>query len=446
MLFYKQILLHLEFLYSHNYHLTLTIYTFFSAIYLNFEKSENINCLFFSKNRIFASKIEYRYMKKKSWFLFGVIWYQIFFFTFFVWYFYSHSFLRPSATIPIELFLAMMLTVVMLVNFWFLYPVLRVQKRTFYYTLCLLMVTMAVLVEYFLTKECTFSIYPTSFLTEEGGSIRKSFIFNLFLRDGALVVFSGLMAEILGLKTSLEEKDKIILLDDRIHAYSSNGKISTYVEIRNLCYVKQKENYNILVTTDGQKYNRRGTLKSIESLLEGKDFVKISKSILVHLTKIESKNGNVLTFSALKDADIMPVNITSSYAETAIPVIERYLYTKGLSGTEVNQQEKLTEQVIITMQSEEPSAKVTTHLEVNTTRTSKGDDIYNYIINHNNCKLNDIVSETNIPKSTVTRYLKEMLEENRIEYVGSKKTGGYRAVAQQKQMNHLDQNSLLLEE
>ena len=142
----------------------------------------------------------------------------------------------------------------------------------------------------------------------------------------------------------------------------------------------------------------------------------------------------------------MPVNITSSYAETAIPVIERYLYTKGLSGTEVNQQEKLTEQVIITMQSEEPSAKVTTHLEVNTTRTSKGDDIYNYIINHNNCKLNDIVSETNIPKSTVTRYLKEMLEENRIEYVGSKKTGGYRAMAQQKQMNHLDQNSLLLEE
>ena len=56
----------------------------------------------------------------------------------------------------------------------------------------------------------------------------------------------------------------------------------------------------------------------------------------------------------------------------------------------------------------------------------KAQDIRHYIANHSNCKLNDIVSGTQIPKSTVTRYLKEMQDEGLIEYTGSKKTGGYR--------------------
>ncbi|MBO6079542.1 MAG: helix-turn-helix domain-containing protein, partial [Bacteroidales bacterium] len=38
------------------------------------------------------------------------------------------------------------------------------------------------------------------------------------------------------------------------------------------------------------------------------------------------------------------------------------------------------------------------------------------------------VSGTKIPKSTVARYLKELQQNGLIEYVGSKKTGGYRVV------------------
>ena len=58
----------------------------------------------------------------------------------------------------------------------------------------------------------------------------------------------------------------------------------------------------------------------------------------------------------------------------------------------------------------------------------KAQQIHHYIAYHPNCKLNDIVTETHIPKSTTTRYIKEMQDEGLIEYTGSKRTGGYKIV------------------
>ena len=117
-------------------------------------------------------------MKKKSWFAFGVALGQLCFFILFVWYFHTHSFLRPYATATVELMLALMLVLAMALNFWFLYPTFHPHKRIFYYTLCLLMVVATVVIEYLSTKKYTFAIYPPDFLTKEGDSIRKSLIFS----------------------------------------------------------------------------------------------------------------------------------------------------------------------------------------------------------------------------------------------------------------------------
>ncbi|MBQ3733116.1 MAG: winged helix-turn-helix transcriptional regulator, partial [Bacteroidales bacterium] len=52
--------------------------------------------------------------------------------------------------------------------------------------------------------------------------------------------------------------------------------------------------------------------------------------------------------------------------------------------------------------------------------------IYTYISKHPYCK-NPVISEkTKIPIGTVNRILAQLKDEGLIEYVGSKKTGGYR--------------------
>lgn len=61
-------------------------------------------------------------------------------------------------------------------------------------------------------------------------------------------------------------------------------------------------------------------------------------------------------------------------------------------------------------------------------RSEKHTIILNFITGHAECNIKDIVGGTTIPKSTVTRILAELKAEGSIEYVGSKKTGGYRIV------------------
>lgn len=401
----------------------------FMAVFLFFMENENIKTRAFAENCTFASKFEYHFMKKKSWFAFGVALGQLCFFILFVWYFHTHSFLRPYATATVELMLALMLVLAMALNFWFLYPTFHPHKRIFYYTLCLLMVVATVVIEYLSTKKYTFAIYPPDFLTKEGDSIRKSLIFNLFLRNGGLVVFSGLMAKLAGLKVTLEERDRIILQEGKIHAYSANHKTSTYLEICDICYIKQKGNYSLLFTTDGRRYSKRGTLKDMESLLEAWAFVKVSKSILVNPANIAGVNGDVLVFDVENGECIGPVVVTMSYATTAIPAIERYLDTKGTVEDESGQKGSLATLENSPRQLEGSSEKDSLNLRDGIMKESKARTIYEYVSSHNNCKLNDIVTETNIPKSTVTRYLRGMQENCLVEYVGSKKIGGYRAVA-----------------
>ena len=54
--------------------------------------------------------------------------------------------------------------------------------------------------------------------------------------------------------------------------------------------------------------------------------------------------------------------------------------------------------------------------------------VFSYIQKHFNCNSGDIVTETNMPLSTVERCIAVLKKQNLIEYSGSRKTGGYRVV------------------
>jgi uncharacterized membrane protein len=102
--------------------------------------------------------------------------------------------------------------------------------------------------------------------------------------------------------------------------------------------------------------------------------------------------------------------------DSTIPNILNFLHNESKS---ISDSEASAERKDETVVSESIDILINNH---------KALEIRKYISIHHNCKLDDIVSSTKIPKSTVTRYLKELQAQNLIKYVGSKKTGGYRVV------------------
>lgn len=53
-------------------------------------------------------------------------------------------------------------------------------------------------------------------------------------------------------------------------------------------------------------------------------------------------------------------------------------------------------------------------------------DVFDFISQNPGCRVPKISAELDIPEKTVERRIKKLKEENKIEYVGSNKTGGYR--------------------
>jgi len=51
--------------------------------------------------------------------------------------------------------------------------------------------------------------------------------------------------------------------------------------------------------------------------------------------------------------------------------------------------------------------------------------LYQYIKNNPSQRVSNISKVLNIPSKTIERWIKQLKEEDKIEYRGSKKTGGY---------------------
>ena len=64
----------------------------------------------------------------------------------------------------------------------------------------------------------------------------------------------------------------------------------------------------------------------------------------------------------------------------------------------------------------------------NNQRKQQRDILLEYIRKHPNCSATDIKKNRRISQSTVNRILAQLKKEGLIEYVGSKKTGGYKVV------------------
>lgn len=329
---------------------------------------------------------------------------------FFFWYFTHYSFLRPLAEPGTECFLALLIEVAAEINFWILYPLCQNKNRFFlYFVLSAVEIIALSVVEYFLTIDANLSKFQLIELPDnECFQFKISLFTNLIFRNLGLFCFIMIMAYNTDLRIRLFEKDrKLFRLKKQLIVQSLTDKQALFLDADQICYIQQDQNLNHFYTFDGQHFIRRSSLMDLQQLLGEENYLKISKSVIVSKPHIKGLAEDVITLQTDQHTEEYQLKIGKSYLSEVVPVIKTVL-KKNIHD--------------LNKTGNQPSEPPLPGLH------PKAFAIYQYILTCPESKIPDIVEGTKIPKSTVTRYLKELQEEGLIEYTGSKKTGGYRVV------------------
>ncbi len=250
------------------------------------------------------------------------------------------------------------------------------------------------------------SLYPShkilTYLTMDG--------FFVFLRDLSFALASFSLQAFLYYKGLNQNKDSTLLKEfHRLETYSidkSNKK--ALVLLGDISYCKQVKNYTRVHLIVGNSLIRYGTLKELTELLNESYAVQVSRSIVIPYSSIVDYNKSGVMVKST------PENIMISYSD----IFATHAYE--LVAKHVRKNEK---GVCGTLQKR--TAKPRT---AKPNKPQQSDILYAFISEHPGCSAAEIKKNRSISLSTVNRILADLKKEGLIEYVGSKKTGGYRTV------------------
>lgn len=202
-----------------------------------------------------------------------------------------------------------------------------------------------------------------------------------------------------------------------------------YLPISEIWYCIQMKNTLFIYSLDNKLYFRSQSLKKIKSLLGEQLFFQVSRDTLV-MRKYISNVG---------DRFVETVNPVTK-EKKSFGISDAYLTDELISWG----REKVlieSEQTNDSYNEKESDPTVPVY-RPDLLKQKKIKTIYTYISKHPYCK-NPVISEkTKIPIGTVNRILAQLKDEGLIEYVGSKKTGGYRAIDKPKPDNNPNPQSV----
>ena len=182
-------------------------------------------------------------------------------------------------------------------------------------------------------------------------------------------------------------------------------------------YCHQQGNFTEIFMVQNRKYTRLGSMRHLEQLFGEGDFIRLTATVLVPFRYIESCQGDVVVMKKMI-WDEEPTAFKLE-AKTKKEIAKRIL-------------ESIQSEIVETSDEnipEEPSRPKAKRKPA-TPPEEKINEVFLYIKKHPNCNSADIMSETKFSLSTVERCLYELKKQGRVEYVGSKKTGGYKVVVE----------------
>jgi len=345
-----------------------------------------------------------------------------------VLFFRLNSFLRPAAfgAFYKEYIAGGIVLTVFYLNYFLLYPKLYHERRFTLYAISILTcLMMASLLEERIIYQQMFEIVKdldiniTHYFAEQTVMI--------FLRDACLFLFSFMICVIRSFYN--EKRDLYRYLHNQKHlivAKDIQKKNTVTLNIKDITHCQQIENYAYLYLQNGNRYSRNCTLSSLAEDI-GPDYsVRISRNIIAMYAYVQSFDQNTV-FIQTQDG-IIAFNITDYYKKEALSQLSLHvILAKGSDNEETPDTPTI----------ESPEERLKANPTPQTNETGQDDNresfqpVLSYINFHPDCKGSDIANHFHVSLSTVNRTLKQFRKQGLIEYVGSKKTGGYRVVPSQ---------------
>ena len=341
-----------------------------------------------------------------------------------------YSILRPAAygAYYKEYLSAVFVILTCFLNYFVLFPFLY-KKRKFllYALLTFISILITVTAEEIL-------VYPqvSETIRQIGALTMREFSFlitsSLFVRDTCFIGFFFLISLLEdALRENREINDSLKKINSLIIAKRNNSKgdknETITIPIKDIVYSQQKENYTYLFTTDGNNYNRNGSLSGFAKQLGEKLVVRISRSVLVFYNHIHSFDDNTVYVEFPNNEGMVGLEISDAYKDRAMKLLNKHISIPSFTN------EKTGESEANKMPSTESSETLDENVFSTPTKEKANIQLFlDYIQAHPGCKGSEIEVHFRVSLSTVNRILRQLREEGLIEYTGSKKTGGYRVV------------------
>ena len=237
----------------------------------------------------------------------------------------------------------------------------------------------------------------------------KHFVFEsflVFLRNAAISASVFCVQVIPFLSKQIQNRDKILLKDFGSISAKDADKNGITVHLNVISYFQQNQNNTIIHLADGKRLFRYGSLKQLCQLVCTDYAVQTSRDTVVPYGNIENFTESYVTVKLSPDKIDIP--ITDQYKSSAIKELQSHVSIR------------------------EPKRSKLKHPHTKTKGLSKKElqiqSIVDYISEHPLCPASDIQKYRRISTATVNRILAQLKQDGLIEYVGSKKTGGYRVV------------------
>jgi hypothetical protein len=231
------------------------------------------------------------------------------------------------------------------------------------------------------------------------------------------VLLSIFVADYMDLKILVLNTENLLLRNQNKFIVKDHSK-DVVLDADQIYLCNQCRNSTVIYTIDGQRFEKRSSLKEMEELLQELQFVRISKSTLLRLPAIKDCIGRSVRLKDGIPSDNRILPIGASYESAVLPVIQNYL--------QAEQREKSSNIQAFDMEDcNEPDDSGCTDSDTGCNNNAKVLQVKEFVSSHPGIKLYQIQDNLHIPKSSLARYLKVLHDNGLVTRKGSRKTGGY---------------------
>ena len=334
-----------------------------------------------------------------------------------LWFFTQNAYLRPYAgSATKEILAGLLLLASLYANYFVLYPMLYNKYPVSYWISVVFISLITASVELVISSQVI--TYSNTCLINEVGPFAffSKLLLFVFGRNLAFNFVPFVIRNMQHFKEEVETKVQVIYQQNRLLDVCDNKNNCQHIPIDNILYFRKEGNYMFVYTIGGTTFTRYCSIKHLGQLLGENEFIRISKSIIVPYQYIESYDEKQVFMKKMPGSEkTLSFNFGSQIRGHALELLAEHVQI-------------LPQEEIVAEESEEETESIQEKKPLSLPPQHKLDAVYAYVQSHPNSRSNEITSKIKFSQSTIERCLVELRKQNLIEYVGSKKTGGYRVV------------------